>query len=228
LANLGSCAVEYTLYLTPKGREVYLSKGYKNPFSDFSIPKMSLWERLSSSFFLVSIFRPAKAIISSIFSTILQNPLLVIPVMWASYRIFRWITLRVYRWIFPRLPTPRAPRQPRRSFWSGFFGGGGNDPPGPPPPYSRHPPPSSSRKTYQVPPETQGFNPGFWTGLATGTAAGYGLGSRRTNTETAQERMYMQMSNGWLGGGSSWDDMDDGQSSGGTHSSTGFGGTRRR
>jgi SOCE-associated regulatory factor of calcium homoeostasis len=233
--------------LTSKGKEVYLSGGHKNPFSDFptfSLPKLSLWERFSSSFFLFKVFRSAKEILSSVVSTVLSNPLLVVALVWANYRFIRWIGYGFYRWLFP-FQAPRTQRQPR-SFWPGFFGGGGggNDP-GPPPPYTRRPP-SSSRKTYQVPPETQGFNPGFWTGLASGAAAGYGLGSRRSGTETAQhqaaqQRAYTQTTtgsaprtSGWFGGGgstsstSSRDDSEDVQTSGGTHTSTGFGGTRRR
>lgn len=239
--------MEYTLHLTPKGRQVYLSQGYKNPFSGFptfSIPKLSLWERFTSSFFLFGLFHRAKEILSSIVSTILSNPLLALSLVWANYRILRWVISGAYhflsRWLLPR--TARAPRRPRPPFWSSFFGGGGDDPRGddprgPPPPYARHPNPSS-RKTYQVPPENQGWNPGFWTGLAGGAAAGYGLGSRRSGTETAQQqRVPTQPStanaprtSGWFGGSSMTDSSsrDDRHSSGSTHTSTGFGGTRRR
>lgn len=191
----GSCAVEYTLHLTSKGKEVYLSKGYKNPFSDlptFSIPQLSLWQRFSNSFFLFNIFRRIKDLASSIFEVILNNPILILATVYFNYRLIRWTLSTIYkliRWFFPT--TPLQPRRPRQSFWSNFFGGGGggNDPPGPPPPYSRNPP----RKTYQVPPETQPWNPGFWTGLAGGAAAGYGLGRRgEQNQQRPETRTYTE------------------------------------
>jgi len=225
----GSCAVEYTLHLTPQGREKYLSQGYRNPSSNFT----------TSSNFFFTIFRRFKEIATSIINYAIQNPLLLLVLIWLNYRILRWILYSVIGWLFPR--TPRAtnqPRQPRRPFWSGFFGGGGYDPPGPPPPYTRQPPPSS-RKTYQVTPETQGWTPGFWSGLAGGTALGYGLGSRRSDSGTTQQQQrydtgsstgYTASSGGFGGGSSSYSspsrhERDD---NGGTHTSTGFGGTRRR
>ena len=207
----GSCAVEYTLHLTPKGREVYLSQGRKNPSSNFptSSVKVSLWDRFTSSFFLINIFRAIQEIITSVIRFIFGNPLLLVGSIWLTYRILRWIVDVAIRWLFPRIQ--RAQAQPRlpRSFWPSFFGGG-NDPPGPPPPYTRHPRPSSY-KTYQVPPETQGWTPGFWTGLASGAAAGYGLGSRRSATETTQERYGTRSrtenaaprESGWFAGSSS-------------------------
>jgi hypothetical protein len=259
----GSCAVEYTLHLTPKGKEVYLSKGYKNPFSDlpsFTIPELSLWDRFSSSFFLFNIFRRIKDLTSSIIDIILNNPILILATVYFNYRLIRWTistAINFFRWFFPR--TPLQPRRRQPPFWSSFFGGGGgggNDPPGPPPPYTRNPP----RKTYQVPPETQAWNPGFWTGLASGAAAGYGFGRRggdeppRQNTRTftevpapgrswwggsrTEERVPPPQSSGWFGGSTGgastsqrWErerERDHETSSGSTHTSTGFGGTRRR
>jgi SOCE-associated regulatory factor of calcium homoeostasis len=228
----GSCAVEYTLHLTPQGRQKYLSQEYRDPSSNSP----------TSSFSIFNIFSRFKEIATSIINYAIQNPLLLV-FIWLNYRILRWIIYSVILWLFPR--TERAtnrPRQPRRPFWSGFFGDGGYDPPGPPPPYTRHPPPSS-RKTYQVTPETQGWTPGFWSGLAGGAALGYGLGSRRSDSETTQQQQRYggtrsstgytapSASSGWFGGGSSSysspssHERDD---NGGIHTSTGFGGTRRR
>jgi hypothetical protein len=234
----GSCAVEYTLHLTPQGRQKYLSQGYRDPSSNSPTP----------SFFIFTIFSRFKEIATSIINYAIQNPLLLLVLIWLSYRILRWIIYNVIGWLFPR--TQRAtnqPRQPRRPFWSGFFGDGGYDPPGPPPPYTRHPPPSS-RKTYQVTPETQGWTPGFWSGLAGGAALGYGLGSRRSDSETTQQQQrhgtgsstgytVPSASSGWFSGGSSSESSyssyssprrREGDDNGGTHTSTGFGGTRRR
>jgi len=245
--------VEYTLHLTPKGRDKYLTRGYRNPFSDFpafAVPKVSLWQRFTSNFFLFTWFSRIKDLIISVVKIIVGNPFLLLAVIWVNYRLLRWIFLTLFKWISPRTQAAQ-PRAPRRSFWPSFFSGGGwfggDDPPGPPPPYTRQPPPSS-RKTYHVPPETQGWTPGFWTGLATGATAGYGLGSRgggsgsqtreepRYNTRTSTENPAPQ-SSGWSMDGSvsynapttsSRRDRDDNGGSGSIHTSTGFGGTRRR
>lgn len=241
MLSLGSCAVEYTLYLTPKGREKYLSQGHKTPFSNFQEQEPSSRDKYTSSFFLFTIYRRIKYIISKAANVIIEYPLLLLVAMWLGYYVLKQILYGVFTWLFPQGRRARTqPRQPRMPFWSGFFGGGGDDPPGPPPPYSRQPPPS--RKTYQVPPETQGWTPGFWTGLASGTAAGYGLGSMRNGrTEQGyQPRRYAEdaaaRSSGWFGGNrspgqgyspSSWRNEDD-NGGYGTHTSTGFGGTRRR
>ena len=172
---------------------------------------------------------------------ILDNPLLVLLALYLNYRLLRWLFLTTFRWLWPRdSATQRQLRRP--SFWPRYFGGGGwwggGDPPGPPPPYTRNPPPSS-RKTYYVPPETQGWTPGFWTGLASGTAAGYGLGSwgsgsgtqtreqPRYNTRSSTENPAPQSSASY--GSPTWRDRDDDTSTRSTiHASTGFGGTRRR
>src|SRR5205085_4676187 len=133
----------------------------------------SLWESFSQSFFLFNIFRTINSLLTTIISSILNNPLLLLLSIYLNYRLIRYVLLTVYRFFFPA-----ARRIQRRLFWTNFFGGGGgggggNDPPGPPPPYTRHPP--GSRKTYQVPPENQAWQPGFWSGLLGGAAAGYGL-----------------------------------------------------
>ena len=171
-----------------------------------------------------------------------MKPILFFLLIFVSYVFLRWLSFnRVFRFLRRRVNQPRLPR---RSPWFSFGGGGGNDDdPGPPPPYSRYPPPP--RKTYQVPPETRGWTPGFWTGLASGATAGYGLGSARrsaterprhytsTNTENPAPR-----TSGWFGGNtggqshspsySSSNRRDNEDSKSGTHTSTGFGGTRRR
>jgi hypothetical protein len=247
--------VEYTLHLTPKGKDVYQGRGYKNPFSDFptfAVPKVSLWERFRSNFFLFSLFHRIKDFTTAVIKVVVGNPLLLLAIIWVNYRLLRWMFLALFKWLWPRTQTGAQRRAPRRSFWPSFFGGGGwfggDDPPGPPPPYTRQPP-SSSRKTYYVPPETQGWTPGFWTGLASGAAAGYGVGSRgsgsgtqtreeqRYNTRTSTENPAPQSSGWWSGRVSvnappasspSRRDRDDNGSSGSTHTSTGFGGTRRR
>ena len=231
--------------MTPKGREKYLNTGYTKPFSgfpEFSVPRLSLWDRLTSftsSFFAFSLFRRAKQFVFSAIDLVLTNPLYLLLIIYVNYLIWRWaysLGYRLMRWLFSTTPTQTPPRVPRRPFWSSFFGGGTDDypggPPGPPPPYSRYP-----RKTFQVTPETQGWRPGFWTGFGTGAAAGYGLGSRRTATQTQeqpQQRMYSQASSSSMGGSGAGvgsvpsgvrQSADEGS---GTHTSTGFGGTRRR
>ena len=246
--------MEYTLHLTPKGMDKYQGQGYKNPFSDFptfSVPNVSLWERFTSNFFLFTLFRHLKDLLQSLMRIIFGNPLLILVFTYLNYRLLRWVFLSMFRWLWPR--TQVGQRRPPPSFWPSFFGRGGwwggDDPPGPPPPYTRQRPPSS-RKTYYVPPETQGWTPGFWTGLASGAAAGYGFGSRGSGsgTQTREQeryntRMYTEnpapQSSGWFGSGSSFSggvsynasgrrDRDDNGNSGSTHTSTGFGGTRRR
>ena len=251
---VGSCGVEYTLYLTPKGRDMYARPPTRPVRSEHRVhvDVGKWWTESSSSFFLFRLFRGIKSIITSFFNFILDNPLLILLAMYISYRILRYILYITFKWLRPRARAARAPRPPRNPWWSGFFGGGGgggDDPPGPPPPYARYPP-YSSRKTYQVPPEAQPWRPGFWTGFGTGAATGYGLGSRnraqntqpRYETRTNVQDPPAPRSSGWFGGGDSGssttsysssnlgrrnsdDSRDDSQT---THTSTGFGGTRRR
>ncbi|XDG01300.1 hypothetical protein ABKA04_000915 [Annulohypoxylon sp. FPYF3050] len=121
----------------------------------------------------------------------------------------------------------RPGAQRRRNNWGGF--GGGFDPgfgPGgggggdgwddPPPPYPGGPKFSSS--------QSQGWRPGFWTGLAGGAAAGYAAGGRRNNQ---QER---NSGYGWGAGPSSSSAGGSGSrsTSSARYESTGFGSTSRR
>lgn len=131
-------------------------------------------------------------------------------------------------------------RQARRAPRRGWTGGGGNDygPGGgggggfgggfgdddPPPPYP-------GRKQYSSG-QRESWRPGFWSGLATGGAAGYATGSRNRNRNYDDYRPNN-------GGGSSWpgSSRSTGESSssgsragpsGNRHESTGFGSTSRR
>lgn len=122
--------------------------------------------------------------------------------------------------------------------WGGFWGGGGgggggggdgggggHDYSSPPPPYSSSPPPK---------PSSQGWSPGFWSGLLGGAAAGYHMGRR--NRQTPYEPPYR----GWRPASPPYrryDDYDPGEGSSrsrpspsfsSTSTSTGFGSTRRR
>ena len=252
MLSVGSCSCEYTLHLTPKGRDRYLNQGHQKipkvsidfTGAQFSMPQFSVWDKLtsftSSAFlFLFSLFRRIKQFFFSIVGFVIDNPLYLLITVYLNYLAWRWalsFLYRIIRWFY-RTPRPAAPRPPRRSFFSGFWGGddppGG--PPGPPPPYSRYP-----RKTFEVTPETQGWRPGFWTGLASGAAAGYGAGSRRSATQTQQQQResYTQSNpypreSGWgtPGGGvstSSSSGRNRSDEGSGVHTSTGFGGTKRR
>ncbi|KAK1756017.1 transmembrane protein [Echria macrotheca] len=105
----------------------------------------------------------------------------------------------------------------------GGGGGGGWD--DPPPPY-----PGTKPSDQQ-----QGWRPGFWTGLASGAAAGYMAGGRRDTTREDNR-------SGWgrdRFGGSGWasgsglgsrpsPSPSSGSGSGSRHESTGFGSTSRR
>lgn len=114
--------------------------------------------------------------------------------------------------------------------WGG--GGGGNDDPPPPYDYQGYTKPRSSY-TRNAAAGEQGWRPGFWSGAAGGTAAGYMMGQRAARNN-----------NSYNGGGSSWFGSGNGEGSsrgwggGGSsgssapsssrHESTGFGSTRRR
>lgn len=135
-------------------------------------------------------------------------------------------------------------------FWGGGPGGrgpfwGGGRPSDPPPPYTPRPaPPKSSSSS------DQSWRPGFWTGLAAGSAATHLFGNRdRTSQgyETGWSNPFAAGpatgfgTGGWFGGGGapigrshptyrgqgSSRDMDDGNL-GPIRTSTGFGGTRNR
>jgi len=102
--------------------------------------------------------------------------------------------------------------------WGGGWGpGGGGDPP---PPY-----PGTKPNT------DESWRPGFWTGLASGAAAGYMAGNRRDR----QEERYNRGGGGFWGSGSgsngdssSWRSGSRSSGSGTQHESTGFGSTSRR
>ncbi|KAJ5203947.1 uncharacterized protein N7498_004826 [Penicillium cinerascens] len=110
-------------------------------------------------------------------------------------------------------------RQQERRGWGGFWGGGGGGgggyPPGPPPPYSRF---SDSRFSSSRDSDSKSWKPGFWTGVLSGAAAGYGMGRRSGNGGRSN--------NYDNGEGSSRSARSPGFSS--PTSSTGFGSTRRR
>ncbi|KAI6551744.1 hypothetical protein MCOR03_008737 [Pyricularia oryzae] len=133
----------------------------------------------------------------------------------------------------------RGPRPGRNNFWGGggggggpgpgFFGGGGNGWNDPPPPYPGNKPTGSGG----------GWQPGFWSGLAGGAAAGYMAGNRgRNNTDNNRGYGSFGNSRNTWGGGSSWGGAggagpsssrgSGSSSSSARYESTGFGGTSRR
>ncbi|KAG0651905.1 Transmembrane 66 [Hyphodiscus hymeniophilus] len=123
---------------------------------------------------------------------------------------------------------PRARRPRGNGGWGGWGGGGGggggDGGDDPPPPY---PGKYSSSQ--------EGWRPGFWSGAATGAAAGYMAGNRGQRQEPA-----VQNNRGWFGGGNdnagSWGagpsrssgSRSSGSGSSTRHESTGFGSTSRR
>ncbi|KAH9900397.1 hypothetical protein F4778DRAFT_139771 [Xylariomycetidae sp. FL2044] len=104
----------------------------------------------------------------------------------------------------------------------------------PPPPYSKSTRSSSSRGSSRSNNNAQeGWRPGFWTGLAGGSAAGYAAGSRASRNNNNSTGGYG--GGGWGSGGessSSSSGWGSGSGSGSTSSaryeSTGFGSTNRR
>ncbi|KAI9369473.1 hypothetical protein BJX61DRAFT_146415 [Aspergillus egyptiacus] len=121
-----------------------------------------------------------------------------------------WAMLR--DWFGPQ----RRPQAGRRWGWGGGNDGdGGPWPGGPPPPYSSH--------SFSSDWSGQGWRPGFWTGAAAGTAAGYGLGRRSARYDTPHSRSRRR-----------WNyDSGEGSSSSPSRfstpsTSTGFGSTSRR
>lgn len=125
---------------------------------------------------------------------------------------------------------PRGPYG-RRNFWGGdYWGGGGGGGGGggrfgrftdPPPPYPGTKTSSSG----------EGWRPGFWSGLAGGTAAGYYAGSRGRNNNTYDGGYGSFGGRGstWGGsGGAGPSRSDSSSSSGARYESTGFGSTSRR
>lgn len=118
----------------------------------------------------------------------------------------------------PRLRRPHGGGGGGGGGWGPGFGGGGSfgrgfDDDDPPPPYSSKPRASSSH-------QGGGWRPGFWTGAATGAAAGYMAGNRGTSR---QQRDYY--GSGWAGPSSA---AGSSTTSTERQESTGFGGTSRR
>ncbi|KAE8371657.1 hypothetical protein BDV26DRAFT_286597 [Aspergillus bertholletiae] len=107
--------------------------------------------------------------------------------------------------------------------FGGGGGGGGGPYPGPPPPYSSYPPESSS---FASAPGGQGWRPGFWTGAATGAAAGYHVG-RQSRRDSFPNRRSTGMWNDAADAGEGSSRSRSPQLSSPT-TSTGFGSTRRR
>lgn len=124
-------------------------------------------------------------------------------------------------------------------WWPGGGGGGGGMPP---PPYTKHEPSSSSTADAQG---STSWRPGFWTGIATATAASLLANRNRSGNEDRRYRGYDPYAGngglgaGWTGGGGGYggngygyDDNGAGSSreasSSSFRSSTGYGGTRNR
>ncbi|KAM7216482.1 transmembrane protein [Rhypophila decipiens] len=111
--------------------------------------------------------------------------------------------------------------------WGPGFGGGGGGWDDPPPPYSK------STYNTRAGGADQAWRPGFWTGAATGAAAGYFAGNRGNNNNMGSSswRQQPRRDNGegsssfWGGGGGGGSSAG---SSSGRHESTGFGSTSRR
>ncbi|KAI7231147.1 hypothetical protein KC330_g6581 [Hortaea werneckii] len=162
----GSCGVEYRLVLTELGEEKYGNNAFQRAFR-----------------------KPSGDTIGSALFTLL---------FWACF--IGVIAVVLYRIFFP---ANRAGNDFGNGFRQNYFGGGGGgDDDGrgdPPPPYTpRAPKPSSAYRANRAPSgssnySTQGqqWRPGFWTGAATGAAAGYAasaLGGDRN--QRAQQNNY--------------------------------------
>ncbi|KAI8953959.1 hypothetical protein F4801DRAFT_67771 [Xylaria longipes] len=159
--------------------------------------------------------------------------------VWLFGVIFVGVLLWILYSAWTQANTPgAAPRRPRNGWFGG--GGGGFDPgfgPGgggggggwgygndPPPPYSKYS--SASRQN------TEGWRPGFWSGMAGGAAAAY-LAGNRGNRQQEPRNFYGGGggSSGWGSGSgpsSSRRDSGAGSTSSSRYTSTGFGSTSRR
>jgi len=197
----GSCGVEYKLLLSDKGMQKY---GHQHTY-DIS----------------------ASGATGKLFSL----------VFWTLFFGVVFVMIRSAWRNMGAAPRRRNPPRTPREGWPGWFGGGGGGgggggpggPDDPPPPYSPFPPrkdPSTGNwgARYQA----QGFQPGFWSGVMGGAAAGYLAGNRRTRTNEPvvnggreQGRSFYQRPSEDRGEGSS-------SSSSNYHQSTGFGGTSLR
>jgi len=125
--------------------------------------------------------------------------------------------------------------------WSGGYGGGGGDEDGhddPPPPYSQSPP--YSKRNTRSTPSSSAWRPGFFSGAATGAAAGYAMGSRNnrgpSTGQAGPSNWFGNSNNGAqagpsrssFGGGGGGSSASPPSSGGARYESTGFGGSRRR
>ncbi|KAM7199862.1 transmembrane protein [Rhypophila sp. PSN 637] len=113
--------------------------------------------------------------------------------------------------------------------WGPGFGGGGNGGwDDPPPPYSK----STYNTRAGGGAADQAWRPGFWTGAATGAAAGYFAGNRGNNNTTGSSWRQQPRRDNGEGSSSFWGGGGGGSSFSGTssgrHESTGFGSTSRR
>lgn len=161
----------------------------------------------------------------------------------ATANFFFWaLFLGVAGWMLYKLAqsfagNPQNPRAPRANRGNGW-GGGNDDGNDPPPPYTPHTPrtPHAAPKPRSAPkprPSTtttnQGWQPGFWSGLAGGAAGGYLAGNLGGRGERAAARQPSPP--GWFSSNrpSRNSDAGEGSSSGAArYSSTGFGGTSNR
>ncbi|KAI6823254.1 hypothetical protein KC332_g14094 [Hortaea werneckii] len=164
----GSCGVEYRLVLTDLGEEKYGSNAFQRAYR-----------------------RPSGETIGGALFSLLFWVCFIGVIAVVLYRIF--------------FPVNRAGNNFRNDFRQNYFGGGGggDDDDGrgdPPPPYTpRAPKPSSAYRANRAPSgnsnypnQGQQWRPGFWTGAATGAAAGYAasaLGGDR-NQRAQQSRYY--------------------------------------
>jgi hypothetical protein len=223
----GSCGVEYRLLLTEQGQEKYGSK--KSAWSSPSNDDSDRYDYSKTDKFITNVF-------------------------WLLFvGVALWM---VYSALKNYFANNNLPRNPPRLPGTGGNGGGDDDPP---PPYDYRPSDSSFRSSTQKPPSNntsgntqQGWRPGFWTGAAGGTAAGYAMGARgnrnqnqnrsQTQTQEGGSNLFgagqrQPSGNSWFGGGNAGEGSSGTRRSGGSDSpapsssryeSTGFGSTRRR
>jgi hypothetical protein len=218
----GSCGVEYRLLLTEQGQEKYGNKKspWQNSFDDDS-------NSLDYS----------------------KTDVIVTNIFWMLFiGVALWMIYSALKNYFANNDQPRIPP---RFPGTGGNGGGDDDPP-PPPPYDYRP----SDYSFRSPPgkpfsntasgnSQQGWRPGFWSGAATGAAAGYAMGARgnqnRGQTQEGRSNWFggqqQPRGNSWFGGGNAGEGSSGTRRSGGSDSpapsssryeSTGFGSSRRR
>ncbi|RMD44496.1 hypothetical protein DV735_g670, partial [Chaetothyriales sp. CBS 134920] len=211
----GSCGVEYRLLLTDKGEKKY----GRSHDPAWNVPGNRSEDTVNLLFWLIFL-----GVLFIIFYNIYQ-----------AYR------------------NERRGTAGRGTGYNGGGGGGGpyNDPPPPYDPYSRPQAPPKQPRTYSSRTYTssrttpsgntdnqRGWRPGFWTGAATGAAAGYMYGSRQQ--QQAHRERQERARGGFFGadyGTSFWDhrpapssstSSDPSPPSSRRHESTGFGSTSRR